>query len=115
MPSLDNPAVPQGSTVLVIGANGLLGSHIADQFLEYGYKVRGTVRDAKKNAWLQAVFDKKYGEGSFELFEIADLTADRAFEEAVKGTLRPEKVLKALRSVTDLYGWGRYFSCSTNC
>ncbi|KAM6536195.1 hypothetical protein FALCPG4_002209 [Fusarium falciforme] len=86
MAPLDNPAVPKGSTVLVTGANGLLGSHIVDQFLEYGYKVRGTVRDTEKNAWLQALFDKKYGKGSFELFKVADLTAEGAFDEAVKGT-----------------------------
>ncbi|EEU37848.1 uncharacterized protein NECHADRAFT_54734 [Fusarium vanettenii 77-13-4] len=86
MAPLDNPAVPKGSTVLITGANGLLGSHIADQFLEYGYKVRGTVRDTEKNAWLQALFDKKYGKGNFELFKVADLTAEGAFDEAVKGT-----------------------------
>lgn len=80
-----NPAVPKGSTVLVTGANGLLGSHVADQFLEHGYKVRGTVRDTGKNAWLQALFDKKYGEGRFELFTVADLSAEGAFDEAVKG------------------------------
>lgn len=85
MAPLDNPAVPKGSTVLVTGANGLLGSHIADQFLEHGYKVRGTVRDTEKNAWLQALFDKKYGKGSFELFKVADLTSEGAFDEAVKG------------------------------
>lgn len=85
MAPLDNPAVPKGSTVLVTGANGLLGSHIVDQFLEYGYKVRGTVRDTEKNAWLQALFDKKYGKGNFELFKVADLTAEGAFDEAVKG------------------------------
>lgn len=85
MAPLDNPAVPKGSTVLVTGANGLLGSHTADQFLEHGYKVRGTVRDAEKNAWLQALFDNKYGKGSFELFEVPDLTVDGAFHEAVKG------------------------------
>ncbi|KAH8746065.1 hypothetical protein F5883DRAFT_721671 [Diaporthe sp. PMI_573] len=62
---------PKGSTLL---------------FLEHGYKVRGTVRDTEKNAWLQVVFDKKYGKGSFELFKIPDLTAEGAFDEAVKGT-----------------------------
>ncbi|KAI9147377.1 Aldehyde reductase 2 [Paramyrothecium foliicola] len=86
MASLDNLAVPKGSTVLVTGANGLLGSHIADQFLEYGYKVRGAVRDTKKSSWLQNVFDTKYGKGNFELFEVADLAANGAFDNAVRGT-----------------------------
>lgn len=88
MAPLPNLAVPKGSTVLVTGANGLLGSHIADQFLEHGYKVRGTVRDTEKNAWLQAAFEKKYGKGSFELVKVSDLTAEGAFDEAVKGALR---------------------------
>lgn len=88
-----NLAVPKGSTVLVTGVNGLLGSHTADQFLEHGYKVRGTVRDTEKNAWLQALFDKKYGKGSFELFKVSDLTAEGAFDEAVKGMLSTEEFI----------------------
>lgn len=85
MPSIDNPAIPRGATVLVTGANGLLGSHIADQFLEYGYNVRGTVRDTEKNAWLAQLFEKNHGPGRFELFKVADMTAEGAFNEAVKG------------------------------
>ncbi|KAJ4265968.1 hypothetical protein NW762_003941 [Fusarium torreyae] len=86
MAPLENLAVPQGSTVLVTGANGLLGSNIADQFLEYGYKVRGTVRDTERDAWLQTLFDKKYGEGKFELVKVADLETETAFDDVVKGT-----------------------------
>ncbi|KAH6974425.1 hypothetical protein BKA56DRAFT_634334 [Ilyonectria sp. MPI-CAGE-AT-0026] len=85
MPSIDNPAIPRGATVLVTGANGLLGSHIADQFLEYGYNVRGTVRDTEKNAWLAQLFEKNHGPGRFELFKVADMTAEGAYNEAVKG------------------------------
>ncbi|KAK7419023.1 hypothetical protein QQX98_003525 [Neonectria punicea] len=85
MPSLDNLAVPKGATVLVTGANGLLGSHIADQFLEYGYNVRGTVRDTEKNAWLVDVFEKNHGPGRFELHRVADMAAEGAFDEAIKG------------------------------
>ncbi|POS72901.1 hypothetical protein DHEL01_v208709 [Diaporthe helianthi] len=86
MASLHNLAVPKGSLVLVTGANGLLGTNTADQFLQYGYKVRGTVRDMEKNAWVQALFDQKYGKGNFELYKVEDLMAEDAFDEAVKGT-----------------------------
>ncbi|PNP77063.1 hypothetical protein FNYG_09676 [Fusarium nygamai] len=86
MAPLDNPAIPKGSLVLVTGVNGLLGSHVAKQFLEYGYKVRGTVRDVEKNSWLTAAFDKQYGEGNFELVAVADLTDEKALTEAAKGT-----------------------------
>ncbi|KAJ3545214.1 hypothetical protein NM208_g2629 [Fusarium decemcellulare] len=85
MGSLDNLAVPKGSIVLVTGANGLLGSHTAKQFLEYGYKVRGTVRDPTKNSWLLDAFDKSYGKGKFELFQVSDMSSEGAFDEAVKG------------------------------
>lgn len=85
MPSIENPAIPKGATVLVTGANGLLGSHIADQFLEYGYNVRGTVRDTEKNAWLAQLFEKNHGPGRFELFKVPDMTAEGAYNEAVKG------------------------------
>ncbi|KAF4844223.1 Aldehyde reductase 2 [Colletotrichum siamense] len=80
-----NLAVPKGSTVLVTGVNGLLGSHVAKQFLEYGYEVRGTVRNPEKVAWLPAAFEKQFGEGSFELVQVSDMAAEGAFDEATKG------------------------------
>ncbi|KAL5313497.1 hypothetical protein ACEPPN_019230 [Leptodophora sp. 'Broadleaf-Isolate-01'] len=81
----DNPAIPSGSTVLVTGVNGFLASHIADQFLRLGYSVIGTVRDAAKNAWLTRLFDRKYGEGRFELVTVEDIAVDGAYDLAVKG------------------------------
>lgn len=92
MSPIDQPAIPKGSTVLITGANGFIGSHIADQFLKYGYKVRGTTRDPKKNAWIQNLFDRKYGNGQFDLAAVADMEAEDAFNEVVKGNfgqLRP--------------------------
>lgn len=94
MAPLDNPAIPKGSVVLVTGVNGLLGSHVAKQFLEYGYKVRGTVRDVEKNSWLTAAFDKQYGPGNFELVAVADLTDDKALTEAAKGRHRVFRSVK---------------------
>ncbi|KAF4455211.1 Aldehyde reductase [Fusarium albosuccineum] len=85
MGSLDNSAVQKGTTILITGVNGFLGSHIADQFLGRGYKVRGTVRNVDKCSWLVKLFDKKYGEGRFHLAEVPNMIADGAFDEAVKG------------------------------
>lgn len=85
MPSFDNPAVPRGSLVLVTGTTGLIGSHVADQFLQYGYKVRGTTRNAEKNAWISRLFDDKYGKGQFELVEVADQSTPDAFDDVVRG------------------------------
>lgn len=89
MSPIDNPVIPKGSTVLITGVNGFIGSHIADQFLTFGYKVRGTTRDAKRGVWTQNFFNKKYGPGNFELVTVADITADGAYDEATKGVMTP--------------------------
>lgn len=70
---------------MVTGANGFLGSHIVDQFLAEGYKVRGTVRNLDKNKWLQEYFDKKYDPGLLELVKVEDFTNEHCFDGAVKG------------------------------
>ncbi|EIM82969.1 NAD-P-binding protein [Stereum hirsutum FP-91666 SS1] len=78
-------AIPEGSIVLVTGVNGYIGSHTADQLLSFGYKVRGTVRDASRCQWVQKFFDEKYGKGRLELVLVSQTSADGAFDEAVKG------------------------------
>ena len=85
----EESAIPEGSTVLVTGVNGFIGSHIANEFLQRGFKVRGTVRDASKNAWLTGLFDAKYGFGRFELFTLPDMTTPGAFDDAVRGGVSP--------------------------
>ena len=77
--------LPQGSLVLVTGANGFIASHIVDQLLQRGYGVRGTVRNVAKASWLQELFDKHYGSGKFELAGISDYTNPEAFIDALKG------------------------------
>ncbi|KAF4964778.1 hypothetical protein FSARC_7377 [Fusarium sarcochroum] len=83
--SICRRAIPEGSTILIIGANSFTGSHVANQFLERGYKVRGTVRDVERNAWLPRFFTEKCGSDCFELVKVADMSAEHAFEQAVKG------------------------------
>ncbi|WAO95668.1 Epimerase domain-containing protein [Fusarium falciforme] len=85
MSELIDRAVPRDSIVLVTGANGFLGSHISDQFLHHGYRVRGTVRNLEKNAWLEKHFEGKYGAGRFDLVQVADMAAERAFHAVIKG------------------------------
>lgn len=77
--------LPPGSTVLVTGVNGYIGSHVADQLLAKGYVVRGTVRSLSKAEELENVFEKKYGIGRFEPVEVSDMTREDAFDDAVKG------------------------------
>lgn len=78
--------MPKGSLVLVTGANSYLASHVILQFLERGYKVRGTVRDIEKTSWLvEDLFKTASENGSFELVRVPNFIASNAFDEAVKG------------------------------
>lgn len=81
----ENAAIPEGSIVVITGANGYIASHIADQFIRNGYRVRGTVRNPEKSAWLVPHFEKAYGKGKFELHFVPDMHADGAYDEAIKG------------------------------
>lgn len=83
--SIEQFVIPKGSTVLVTGVNGFIGSNIADQFLKFGYKVRGTSRSPEKNTWISTLFNKKYGTGKSELVAVPDMVARGAFNQAVKG------------------------------
>ena len=78
-------AIPKGSLVLVTGVNGFIGSHVADQLLNAGFKVRGTTRDEGKAEMMCETFHKKYTKDAFETIIIPDMSADDAFNEAVKG------------------------------
>ena len=77
--------IEKGSLVLVTGVSGFIASQTANQFLEAGYRVRGTVRDLDKAKWLYEVFDEKYVKGKFEAVVVEDMNADDAFDEAIKG------------------------------
>ena len=83
------PRLEPGSKILVTGVNGLVASHVADQTLKAGYKVVGTVRDRKKALWMKERFDKKYGEGKFEIATVPDMAAEGAFDEVIKGNAQP--------------------------
>lgn len=79
-----NPALQPGSTILVTGVSGFVGSHVTDQLLAAGYRVRGTTRDGVNNSWIPAMF-AKYGDGMFELVAVADGTDAGAFDDALRG------------------------------
>ncbi|KAL8951035.1 MAG: hypothetical protein Q9183_007487, partial [Haloplaca sp. 2 TL-2023] len=78
------PAMPPGSLVLVTGVNGYIGSHIAEQLLSHGYRVRGTVRDAYKADYMHAVFDEKHGH-AFEVQLVKDMAEEGAFDGVMRG------------------------------
>jgi nucleoside-diphosphate-sugar epimerase len=43
------------------------------------------VRNLGHAEWMQPLLDEKYGSGKFSLFEVKDMAAPHAFDEAVKG------------------------------
>lgn len=79
--------LPKGSTVLVTGATGLIGSAAAEQLLEHGYEVVGITRDVSKTTELVAKFDAKYGKGHFRPVAVKDFTSVQEFQTALKGQL----------------------------
>jgi nucleoside-diphosphate-sugar epimerase len=86
------PVIPKGETILITGINGFIGSHIADQLLEAGYRVRGTVRSAGKADEVNAALEKKYGSGKLETVIVEKMNEDGAFDEAVKGKCRTSQM-----------------------
>lgn len=94
--------IPTGSGVLVTGASGFLASHIIWQFLNRGFRVRGTVRDVAQSAWLLEGRFKTYAEkGALELVAVPDLGIDGVFDEAVKGVAAILHVAYVTRIVPD--------------
>ncbi|CAK5277838.1 unnamed protein product [Mycena citricolor] len=77
------PTISAAAKVLVSGANGFLATWVVRSFLQEGYSVRGTIRSASKGAHLKELF-KSYGD-KFEVVVVSDITAEGAFDEAVKG------------------------------
>lgn len=77
-------ALPLNSLVVVTGSNGLIGSHVVDQLLQAGYRVRGTVRSLKKAGWMSGFFGQKYGPEKIDLVQVPDMAATGAFDEVVK-------------------------------
>ena len=81
-----------GILVLVTGASGYIGGHVAREFLEHGYRVRGTVRslaNPKKVDHLREL-GARHG-GRLELVE-ADLERETGWKEAVSGCTYLEHV-----------------------
>jgi nucleoside-diphosphate-sugar epimerase len=77
--------LPSGSIVLVTGINSYIGSHVADQLLEAGFNVRGTVRDIRKVGGLLNLWEDKFRKEKVELVIVKDFSAPGAFNVAVQG------------------------------
>ncbi|KAE9363654.1 NAD(P)-binding protein [Stipitochalara longipes BDJ] len=95
------PAFPKGSMVLVTGVNGFIGSHVADQLMKAGYRVRGTTRNISKVQGLSALWKEKFGEQRFQLATVEDMAKEGAFDEVIKGVFGVAHVASNLTSEAD--------------
>lgn len=79
-------SIPPGSLVLITGVTGHVAAHTVKQFLERGYRVRGTVRNLHDAAWLNEDVFKAFSERGFlDLVLVPDLGANDAFNQAIRG------------------------------
>lgn len=63
---------------------GFIGSHVVDQALKAGLRVRAAVRDANKVRTIKEFFEKSYP-GQIEYIVVPDMVNEDAYVEAVKG------------------------------
>ncbi|CAK1360030.1 Aldehyde reductase 2 [Cercospora beticola] len=75
-------ALPKGSLILVTGASGYIGSHVVNEALAAGYKVRGTARSQEKAENTKKIFNNN---PDYSTTIVEDFQHDGTFDEAVKG------------------------------
>lgn len=83
--SSPSSSLSPNALVLVTGSGGYLGSAISWQLLKKGFKVRGTTRTASKLRLFKEKAETEFGQGKFEIAEIADLSVKGALDFALKG------------------------------
>jgi len=74
-----------GSTVLVTGGSGFLGSWCVIGLLHGGYKVRTTVRSLSRESEVRATVSSEVDPGDRLTVLAADLTGDEGWREAIEG------------------------------
>ncbi|KAJ3046283.1 methylglyoxal reductase (NADPH-dependent) gre2 [Rhizophlyctis rosea] len=77
------PALKAPAKILVTGVTGYIAAHVAEQLLELGFSVRGTVRNLAKAEFLKKRW-AKYGD-KIEFVIVADLVKKEGFDEAIQG------------------------------
>ena len=75
-------ALPQGSLILVTGASGYIGSHVVNEALLAGYRVRGTSRTKEKCDQLKKTFNNHF---NFTTIVVHSFNSEGAYDEAMKG------------------------------
>ena len=72
-------------TVLLTGISGFLGSHVALQLLQAGYKVRGSLRDLNRAGEVRQTMSAHGADIKNLEFVALDLLSDAGWDEAMKG------------------------------
>lgn len=85
-------AIPRGSTILVTGANGLIGSHVCNEFLQSGFDVKGAVRDTSKSSWLAEALRSREPRGKFTLVALPDMEIEENFHALMPGRSHPRAI-----------------------
>lgn len=78
-----DPFIPLNSLILLTEINGLIVSHIANQLLSAGYRVRGTVRSKSRCTWVEPFFASRHGANRLELIEVPNFTIPRIWKAHV--------------------------------
>lgn len=78
------PSVSLLCLILTDDCTGFVASHIVEQLLVRGYRVRGTTRHGTKLDVLKKRWDDKYP-GQFQVAVVKDITQEGAFDKAIKG------------------------------
>ena len=84
-----------GKIVLITGINGYIGSKIGLDAVSRGYSIRGTSRSVASTHDLLAGPFAPYAD-RVEIFEVPDITAPKAFDAAVKGSLGAFALLNSI-------------------
>ncbi|KAF2444992.1 aldehyde reductase [Karstenula rhodostoma CBS 690.94] len=82
---MSDVTIQPGTTILVTGVNGLIGSYIVGSLLKKGYHVRGAVRDVEKSSWLLDHFNGTQ-DAKLDLVSVPDMTIEGCYDDVVKGT-----------------------------
>jgi len=76
--------MPNNSTILITGADGFIGSHLTEELVRQGYKVRAFVMYNSFNSWGWLDHCGPDVKGQFEVFA-GDIRDPHGVKEAMKG------------------------------
>ncbi len=88
------------SLILVTGASGFVGKWTTIRLLQAGYRVRGTIRSARKAEQVRAAAGSEAGSEALDRLELieADILDDRGWSDAMRGVTAVMHIATAIRA-----------------